>query len=422
MVARSVVTLGVSTERGAVHAVALADTGEKLVERVLVHRVAKTHGDSKADVAAAVQAAMDYVAAEVGEGREIAGAAVAYRDAAERRAIVTRLASGPWRTASLLSTKSAHLSAAGMMTWLGEFDDLLVCEVVPGHQAFTLVDKGRNRVLAAVSQTGGTNEASLGAAVTAAWDQFEAAAVRPDGVVLIGSAAEEPAVREAVDRFGAPVLPCKIASSAAAVGAALFAMADVPELVDTVEEERGSRSSAGLFVAASVVAAGLVVGGVFTLGDYSIRSVVADARNTADAHVVPGTGSSSGMAVGSSVQPEIIAREDRGAASVPRQLPLVTGDTPAVGPQTVVQRWGSGQDRPLTLEEAEALGETDTAAASVVPGTGIPSTTRVGAPNDAMLFPGEAPPPPAFTPESYEWWDNHLRLLAQWASQQLAQA
>ncbi|TQM25468.1 hypothetical protein FB390_5620 [Nocardia bhagyanarayanae] len=404
------------------HAVALADTGEKLVERVLVHRVAKTHGDNKADVAAAVQAAMDYVAAEVGQGREIAGAAVAYRDAAERRAIVTRLASGPWRTASLLSTKSAHLSAAGAMTWLGEFDDLLVCEAVPGYQAFTLVDKGRDRVLAAVAQTGGINEASLGAAVTAAWDQFEAAAVRPDGVVLIGSAADEPAVREAVDRFGAPVLPCKIASSAAAIGAALFAMADVPEVVDTVEEPRGSRSSSALFVAASVVAAGLVVGGVYTVGDYSIRSVVADSRNTADAHVVPGTGSPSGMAVGSSVQPEIIASEDKGAASVPRQSPAVTAGMPAVAPQQVVQRWGSGRQGPLTLEESEELQESDTAAASVVPGTGVPSTTKVGAPNDVMLFPGEAPPPPAFTPESYEWWDNHLRLLAQWASQQLSEA
>ncbi|MEV0340702.1 hypothetical protein AB0H49_16885 [Nocardia sp. NPDC050713] len=404
------------------HAVALADTGEKLVERVLVHRVAKTHGDNKADVAAAVQAAMDYVAAEVGQGREIAGAAVAYRDAAERKAIVTRLASGPWRTASLLSTKSAHLSAAGVMTWLAEFDDLLVCEVVPGYQAFTLVDKGRDRVLAAVAQTGGTNESSLGAAVTAAWDQFEAAAVRPDGVVLIGSAADEPAVRAAVDRFGAPVLPCKIASSAAAVGAALFAMADVPELVDTVEEPRGGRSSTAMFAAASVAAAGLVVGGVYAVGDYSIRSVVADARNTADAHVVPGTGSSSGMAVGSSVQPEIFEREDKGASSAPRQLPVITPDNPAVAPQTVFQRWGSGQAGPLTLEEFEALQESDTAAASILPGTGIPSTTKVGAPNDAMLFPGEAPPPAAFTPEFYQWWDNHLRLLAQWASQQWSEA
>ncbi|WP_431949247.1 hypothetical protein [Nocardia lijiangensis] len=406
------------------HAVALADTGERLLERVLVHRVAKTYGDTKADVAEAVEAVMDEVAAEIGEEREIVGTAVAYRDAAERRAVVTRLASGPWRTASLLSTKSAHLSAAGMMTWLREFDDLLVCEVVPGHQAFTLVDRGRDRVLAAISQTGGASEASLGAAVTAAWDQFEAATVRPDGVVLIGSAADAPAVREAVARFGAPVLPCRIASSAAAVGAALFAMSDVPQVVDTVEEPRDSRSTAAVCVAASVVAAGLVVGGVYAVGT-STRSVVADARTTADAREVFDTGSSSGMVVGSSVQPgefhpEGIAGGDQGPVSVPRHVTMGMPDV-VPSPQTVAQYWRH-QPRPLTLEEAEAAHESEPAAASVVPGTGVPSTTGVGAPNDAMLFPGEEPPPAAFTPEFHQWWDNHLRLLAQWASQQMTQA
>ncbi len=418
MVARSVVTLGVSTERGAVHAVALADTGEKLLDRVLVHLVAKTYGDTKAHVAAAVETAMDEVAAEIGPEWEIAGTAVAYRDAAERRAVVTQLASGPWRTASLLSAKSAHLSAAGAMTWLGEFDDLLVCEVVPGHQAFTLVDRGRDRVLAAIAQTGPASEESLGVAVTAAWDQFEAAAVRPDAVVLIGSAAHAPAVRAAADRFGAPVLPCRIASSAAALGAAMFAMDDVPELVDTVEEPRGRRSTPAVFVAASVVAAGLVAGGVYTLNN-STRSVVADARTTADAHVVFDTGSSSGMIIGSSVQPGQFhpdgARQDPDPESAPQAFDVTAAS------QQVTQYWG-GRIGPLTLEEYEAAQESEPAAAPVLPGTGIPSTTRVGAPNDAMLFPGEAPPPAPFTAEFYQWWDNHMRLLAQWASQQVTQA
>lgn len=418
MVARSVVTVGVSTERGAVHAVALADAGEKLLDRVLVHRVTKTQGDTKAHVAAAVETAMDEVAAEIGPELEIVGTAVAYRDAAERRAIVTQLASGPWRTASLLSAKSAHLSAAGAMTWLREFDDLLVCEVVQGHQAFTLVDRDRDRVLAAIAQTGSVSEESLGVAVMAAWDQFEAAAVRPDAVVLIGSAADAPVVREAVDRFGAPVLPCRIASSAAALGAAMFAMDDVPELVDTIEETRGRRSTPAVVVTAGVVAAGLVVGGVYAVNN-STRSAAADARNTADARVVLDTGSSRGMTIDSSVQPGQFhpdgAPQDHVAVSDPQVFDLTTAS------QQVVQHWGGGRFGPLTLEEYEAALESDPAAEPVLPGTGVPST-KVGAPNEAMLFPGEAPPPAPFTAEFYQWWDNHVRLLAQWASQQITQA
>jgi len=66
-----------------------------------------------------------------------------------------------------------------------------------------------------------------------------------------------------------------------------------------------------------------------------------------------------------------------------------------------------------------AVTETESAA-QLLPRTGIPaSTTKVGAPNGTMLFPGESPPPAAFTPESYHWWDNHFRLMMQWASQQL---
>jgi hypothetical protein len=46
----------------------------------------------------------------------------------------------------------------------------------------------------------------------------------------------------------------------------------------------------------------------------------------------------------------------------------------------------------------------------------------VGAPDGALLFPGEAPPPAVFTPEAADWWDEHLRLMAQWAAQQVWQA
>lgn len=424
MVARSVVTLGVSTERGAVHAVALSDSSERLPERVLLHRVVKTDGDGKAELADAVAIAMDVLAAELGPEQEIGGAAVTYRDAAERRAIVTRLASGQWHSASLVSAKAAHLNVAGAMTWLNEFDNLLICDVVPGHQAFTLIDRKRSRVLAANSQTGGSATAeSMGAAVTAAGDQFEAAEVRPDAVVLIGSLARAAVVVAAADGFGAPVIPCKIAASASAVGAALSAIVDVEESDATVERVHNGRVTVALFAAASVLAGGLAVGGIYAAGGFSrsaTGAVVADARVAADTRVV---GGEIGSNAGSAVDPGVHDSRDsagRGRGSMTGELgpepTTVVGDLPEYS----AQRWGSGQqDRLLSFTPWDSVAETESAP-QLLPGTGIPgSTTKVGAPNGTMLFPGESPPPAAFTPESYHWWDNHFRLMLQWASQQL---
>lgn len=426
MVARSVVTLGVSTERGAVHAVALAESGEKLPERVLLQRVVKTRGDSKADLAVAVETAMNSLAAEIGPDQEIGGTAVAYRDAAERRAVVTRLASGPWHAASLVSVKSAHLSAAGVMTWLKEFDHLLICEVVPGHQSFTLVDRRRSRVLAATSQAGGATARSLDAAVATAWDQFEAAAVRPDAAVLIGSAADGSVVATAMDGFGAPVIPCKIATSATAVGAALCALAEVAGVDEPVEPVRSPRGSAVLVAAASVLVSGLVAGGVYVTNNSSRNAVIADARVAADARVVDGgTGSASGSSAGSSVQPNLSpfdrpeVRQPVAAEALPDStvVQLDMGDSPYT-----VQRWGAQyQGPPLPLSPSDTVHENEASVPTLqMPDAAIPGpTTKVGAPNGAMLFPGESPPPAAFTPESYRWWDNHFRMLLQWAAQQM---
>lgn len=283
------ITLGVSTERGAVHAVALGAEGAKLSERVLLHRVATTEGDGKAELAETVARTLDRIAAEIGASGEIDGVAVAYRDAAERRAIVTRLASGPWRSASLVSTKSAHLSVAGAMTWLNEFDNLLICEVVPGYQAFTLVDPGRSRVLAATGHSGAAvTMETMRAAITVARDQLDAAEVRPDAVVLIGSSADQPAVTGAVAGFGAPVIPCMIAAPAPAIGAALFAMDDLIDTVVPIEQARRQRGGGvALVAAAGVLASGLAGGGMYLLAQNRHSGPAAtDAMSAANSHTV----------------------------------------------------------------------------------------------------------------------------------------
>ncbi|WP_330232597.1 hypothetical protein OHA40_08975 [Nocardia sp. NBC_00508] len=409
--AESVVTLGVSTERGAVHAVALAD-GKKLAERVLLRRVGRTDGDSRAEVAAAVEAVLNALAAGLDSDQEVGGVAVAYRDAAERRAIVTRLATGPWHSASMVSAKSAHLSVAGMMTWLDTFDNLLVCEVVPGYQAFTLVDRGRRRVLAAVGRAGRTTTQSLGGAVTAAWEQLEAAATRPDAVALIGSAAAEPAVSAAVEDFGAPVIPCTMAAFACAAGAALSARMETDSYVEPAGEPHRARGGVALFAAAGVLASGMVVGGGYVLNGFA-RSmptvVVADAqRDGAGAD-----GASGGL-------DRTLDTEADGRSAGP----LGSTTDAATGSQFSDQRWGAlpgDSPVPLSIGEPGGAEETDTAE-PVVPGTGLPSHRKVEAPNSALLFPGESPPPAAFTPEAAAWWDEHLRLMAQWAAQQVMPA
>ncbi|WP_406271541.1 hypothetical protein OH799_30940 [Nocardia sp. NBC_00881] len=415
MVARSVITLGVSTERGAVHAVALADCGT-LSERVLLHRSQHTHGDTKADVAAAVATVLDELAADLGPDREIGGAAVAYRDAAERRTIVSALAAGPWHTASMVSAKSAHLSVASLMTWLDEFDNLLVGEVVPGYQAFTLVDRGRRRVLAAVGQAGRATSESLGMAVTAAWDQLEAAATRPDAVVLIGSAGAESSVLAAVQSFGAPVIPCRMAAFASAVGAASSARVAVDGFDEPVEEVVPRvRGGAAMFAAASVLAGGLLVGGVYAMNGFvrpTSTAVAADARVTADGRVVAGSAGAG----------------DRGTAPGEHGSgrPAQTGGSfaePTAGIGGLAARLPlSAQPRgaPVPLVSAEVGYEVGTnATASLVPGSGIPTTTEVGTPNGALLFPGEVPPPSMFSPEAADWWDKHFRMMTQWGTRQV---
>ncbi|MFE6926093.1 hypothetical protein ACFVAV_34130 [Nocardia sp. NPDC057663] len=380
------ITLGVSTERGAVHAVAFAEAGDTLTDRMLLRRTVRAGGDSKAEIAAAVQVALDTMAAELDDEHEIAGVAVSYRDAAERRAIVTRLAATPWHTASLVSAKSAHLFVAGAMTWLDEFDNLLVYEAVPGYQAMTLLDPGRHRVLAAFSQTGAPTPDALRTGVSAARDQFEAASVRPGAVVLVGSSADAPAVREAVAGFGVPVLPCRLAPFAPAAGAALVALGDATD-VPVAAATHSKRGMAMVAAAASLMASGLVAGGTYAVMNGGPQGVdntavssepgaspavpvapqVSGIQETADTGSAGGVGGGSGLQVSPATEPTDTTPYETVSPNPqlvdPGQFPLgyptqLYGDAP--------------QDDPLPLEPAAPVVPQTPAAAPTLPGTGIP--------------------------------------------------
>ncbi|MFE3024946.1 hypothetical protein [Nocardia tengchongensis] len=429
-------TIGVATERGTVRAVALADTGDKLAERVVLERSSPIAGESKADLAIAVESALEDIADQIGADREIIGAAVAYRDATERRAIVTKLAAGPWHDASLVSAKAAHLSVARAMTWVDEFEDLAICEVVPGCQAFSLISPDRARVLAAVTLNGGAaTEDAMRSAVTAAWDQFDAAGVKPDAVVLIGSAATEPAVVAALESgFGAPVIPCQVAPIAPALGAALTALPEVEFAGEVAERIRRARGSAALFAAASVLAGGLVAGGVYASGSDSKKvpepiltdsRVSADARNGAEHRgdvAVPGVDSGS-AGTGADGQPgvdgqpgdQVMPTEAVTPNPDPTGIELQPSDVVTIDPATL--NWGSirsgGRARPLIKAKPEPEGVSS-------PESIIPAPTHAaGSPGESGLFPGELAPPPLGTDAFSSWWDNHWRMMLQWAAQMM---
>lgn len=414
--ARLVVTFGVSTERGAVQAVALRSGPDSLPERILHHRTQQIRGDGKHDLARAVETALEDLDAELGADYEATGAAVTYRDAAERRAIVTGLASGPWRTASLVSAKSAHLALARAMTWVDGFDHLVICEVVPGYQGFSLISPGRDRVLAGLTTAGGAiTRETMRPAVTAAWDQFEAAGVDPDAVVLIGSAAGDAAVTSALGAgFGASIVPCKVAAAGSAIGAALVAQPESAG-VESDPRTRVSRGATAVFAAASVLAGGLVVGGAYhATGRPGSDAELTDARIAAQTHrafPMQRREAVRGASDESEPDPELVTVDPATVNWRPRnsdRLGIRQFDSEPADSEI-----SDGRPQPL-------LRDSDAEPAASGPSSVIPApTVPVGAPNGSLLFPGEAAPPQFGTAEFGKWWDNHWRMMVQWAAQMM---
>ncbi|MFF3570142.1 hypothetical protein [Nocardia jiangxiensis] len=415
MVARSVVTFGVCTERGAVHAVALSDGDGALSDRLLIQRTF-TIGDGRVDLARAVEAALEALAEKIDADQQIAGVAVTYRDPAERRAIVTGLAAGPWRSASMVSAKSAHLALARAMPWASEFDHLLICEVVREYQCFSLISPGRDRVVASIAASGSAlSQESLRPAVTAAWDQFDAAGVQPDAVVPIGSRARSSVVEASLaDGFDVPIIASRIGSVAAAAGAAL---AVHPEPEVEVRRPRVSRSAAALVTTASVLAGGLVVGGVYEATSDSRPSAapdLADAANTTPQRhrAVPAPQPAAQPAPAGSPRPQSLSGHSSHSSDAPGAAPI----------DSAGMLWGpAGSNRMDQHQQAPQLMKVTPGPAAAGPSTEFPPlpepNSPVVGPNQQLLFPGEAPPPELTSPHFAKWWDNHWRLMLAWAAE-----
>lgn len=409
------VTFGVCTERGAVHAVALSEGDGALSDRLLVQRTF-TIGDGRTDLARAVEAALEALAEEIDADQQVAGAAVTYRDSAERRAIVTGLAAGPWRSASMVSAKSAHLALARAMPWTDEFEHLLICEVVRGYQCFSLISPGRDRVVASIAASGSAlSEESLRPAVTAAWDQFDAAGVQPDAVVPIGSGARTSVVEGSLARgFGVPVIPSRRGSAAAAMGAALAVQ---PEPEVAVHRPRVTRGAAVLVTTASVLAGGLVAGGVYAATSDSRTSTAPDLADAANAtpqrhRAVPAPEPAARPAPARSPRPQPFSVHPAPRVDAPGGTPI----------DSAGMLWGpSGTHRMDQQQRTPQLMKVTPGPAAVGPSTEFPPlpepNSPVVGPNQQLLFPGETPPPTLTSPEFAAWWNNHWRLMLAWAAE-----
>jgi hypothetical protein len=316
--------------------------------------------------------------------------------------MVTGLATGPWRSASYVSVTSAHLALAADLSWAADFPHLVICEVTPGAQAFSLISPERDRVLAAhTAGYAALTEKTLRPAVTAARDRFDAVGVRPDAVVLIGSGAGRPAVSAALAALGAPLVPCPVALVAAAIGAALAALPDPV----AAEPDRGHavKRAAAVFAAAGVLAGGLVVGGYEMTGvGRPVAATMAAAGVAAQTHT-------------------------RSALALPRSGADRAGQVPGAGRIPAKPSvWGALGLRPANPGGSWRPGHTDTAGvplrqddATSAPATGqspvIPAPAHSAwAPDSAGLFPGEAGPPRVGTTEFTGWFDNHWRMTLQW--------
>ncbi|MBO0853744.1 MAG: hypothetical protein J2P18_08250, partial [Nocardia sp.] len=281
-------TLGASIARDGVDAVALRAGDGSLTDRMLGYRSVALDSSAAADVPRRIERLLDELAAQVGEDHQIAGSAVTYRDAAGRRAVVTGLASGRWQEASLVSAKSAHLALARAIGRTGEFGDVLVCELLPGYQGYSLISPHRDRVEAATAATAGfVSPDSIRPGLAAATEQLAAAGVSPDALMVIGSAAGTRGVSAALsDEFGAPVIDCPVAAVGSAIGAALVVQPE-PALMSPSTAVRVSRGSVAVVAAASVLTGGLAVGGAYELrqhGRSDTTTQLADARAASEAN------------------------------------------------------------------------------------------------------------------------------------------
>ncbi|TSD93355.1 hypothetical protein FOS14_23365 [Skermania sp. ID1734] len=394
-------TVGVSTERGAVRTVVLrADNASDADSGIVRIGEKESANDDRLTTAAAIAAALDDLEAD--SDSEIQGAAVVYRDAAERRAIVSQLAHGKWSASSLVSVRAAHLAAVQQIRSLKGFGPLLVYDIVPGFKAFSVLDAAHSRILASDAISGsGIDAKDVGESVNRALSLVESADVVPDAVVLVGSLAESEVVRKALELgFSVPVVQAPESAVATARGAALLAARELPEAEESAAAAAPTGKRRLLIAAAAVLAAGAA----------GITALVLTAGSGSDEPTSPMV----------SAGPSPAARPLAPRVSVappPIEAPPPPAPAAPVYTRDYVPQWQPPPPRIRTPAETPDQITTTLPSPPPPPPPPPPTTTTLGPPGPNLLFPGEAPPPPASDGAALQkWWNHHIELKERWLS------
>ncbi|MEV0030115.1 hypothetical protein [Nocardia sp. NPDC050793] len=356
--------------------------------------------------------------------------ALTYRTVDERRAIVTHLATGRWRTSSLVSVRAALLAFVRDVPSLDRFETILVLEVADRDLTFVLTDAGRSRILGSGTWRAGADPAAE------AHDRVRptllAQGLTVDGVALCGGPVTLELLGDCERAFGVPSVIVDDPQAATALGAARIAAAQLPEESGHEYEPSGATAIAGerrragvllpvgAAAAAVLAASGIAVAHVTDEGVWARQSDKKTSQAQAPATPDPGE---------PTAPPIVIESTDPAPSTGVPQNPARPTPVPAarpIDPGDPADPYDPNDPRPesrtTTVEPTQYDGPATPDAEPATPGTEpaatpeVPTTTVVGAPNGDGLFPGEAPPPPAGSDPAAiaSWWENHLRLQQLW--------
>ncbi|TQM33311.1 hypothetical protein [Nocardia bhagyanarayanae] len=397
-------TVGVSADRSAVRAVLLSNPAADEPPPASLEEVEREIGEATA--AESIAAALEELA---GRTRSlIENIALTYRTVEERRDIVTHLATGRWRTSSLVSVRAALLAYVREAPDLDRFETILALEIADRDLTFILADAARSRILASAAWRTGPDPAAE--ALDRVRPALLAKGLTLDGVVLCGSQSAAPELLDDFERvFQVPAVTADDRYTAAAVGAARIAAAQLPQ--DPGGEPGGApaiaveRRRAGVALPLGAAAVAVLTASGIALSRGTDEATWAREANQPAPVSAPAT-------------PDT-ARPD--AAPV-----LIEGAPQPIGPAAgapanpVQPAPGAAQARPIDPgDPADPYDPNDPRPSereTTTRQTGPAVAAPLGAPDDNGLFPGEPPPPPPGSDPALisAWQANHLRLNQQW--------
>jgi hypothetical protein len=416
-------TVGISAERSVVRGVLLSSVPGKQSEVLQVV-------EQRAETGASIVGALDALAEA---GPAIADVAVAYHSAQDRQRIVSELASGQWRTSSLVSTRSALFALAGDMPELDEFATVVMLDLADRTATAVVVGPGRRHILASDAwATGFADGTSLDAPVqsvdadamaetiTRLRSMLATIPAHPDAVVLSGSSAADPEIGGALRyELTARVVLVPDFAQATARGAALIAADQVRK--QSAEPPRPPRRTARLLLTAAALAAFLGVAG-FAASQILDDSSAAMNASSPDATNRPSPATSAPATAEATADVQIPASS---AASDPDPaLPVTPAPTANVPTPAPAPPWtpapppsatAAPRPEPLAGAPAPQAGPPESSPRAPAPSE-APTPTKIGPPDPQGLFPGESPPPAAGSDPAAEqaWWANHWNLKRQW--------